>query len=413
MKKVIFYFWFWVSTWPMLNAQTKRIVEQRPFQGIVVEYVPSVGIAYDVMVVKDGEKTMLIRFNSIQGKEITEKFPVGKSVTGISKGRLKRFDAVTRSKMKSELNDFFQFFLADSLVSAKSDDLEIKSNWDSTKKNKSVLSASREDTYVLFDQEVVQVIELSKTRRVFLLSDKTLLIKNGLFSFGKKVKTIRKGDKISSMGFEISRLEGEVYPISGFEKVKSINLLEKTEGIIESFYFKQNGACIGFAVSTPVGKLQLNFPAGFAKKIMEIEKRKEPVKLYYDGFKGDQRNLLFPTIHGLISKSDTLQMTGFYYGDPDGKHEYKDISSFGTISKVNFSERKRIVSVIVDDKYLIEIDQRTEMQLRSLFKKGSSIKFEGDQRIKKEGEVYQFNYEIENPKKLILDGREFILYSKK
>jgi hypothetical protein len=114
------------------------------------------------MVVKDGEKTMLIRFNSIQGKEITEKFPVGKSVTGISKGRLKRFDAVTPSKMKSELNDFFQFFLADSLVSAKSDDLEIKSNWDSTKKNKSVLSASREDTYVLFDQEVVQVIELSK-----------------------------------------------------------------------------------------------------------------------------------------------------------------------------------------------------------------------------------------------------------
>jgi hypothetical protein len=137
------------------------------------------------------------------------------------------------------------------------------------------------------------------------------------------------------------------------------------------------------------------------------------VKLYYDGFKGDQRNLLFPTIHGLISKSDTLQMTGFYYGDPDGKHEYKDISSFGTISKVNFSERKRIVSVIVDDKYLIEIDQRTEMQLRSLFKKGSPIKFEGDQRIKKEGEVYQFNYEIVNPKKLILDGREFLLYSKK
>jgi hypothetical protein len=411
MKKIVLYFWLGIC--PMVNAQTKRIIEQRPFEGIVVEYVPSVGIAYDVMVVKNGEKSILIRFNSMQGKEITEKFPIGKSITGISKGRLKRFDAVAPSKIKNELNDFFQFFLADSLVSARSSDSEIKSNWDNAKKNKSVLSANREDTNVLFDQEVIQVIELSKTKRAFLLSDNTLLIKNGLLSFGKKVKTIRKGDKISSMGFEINRLEGEVYPISGFEKVRSINLLEKAEGIIESFYFKQNGACIGFAVSTSVGKLQLNFPVGFAKKIMEIGKQKELVKLYYDGFKGNKDKFLFPTIHGLISKSDTLQMTGFYYGDPDGKHEYTNISGSGTISKVNFSERKRIVSVIVDDKYLIEIDQRTEMQLRSLFKKGSSIAFEGDQRIKKEGEVYQFNYEIVNPKKLVLDGREFLLYSKK
>ncbi|MFM7487826.1 MAG: hypothetical protein ACKO13_13020, partial [Cytophagales bacterium] len=410
---IAFYFLISVGISSMTLAQNKRIIEQRTFEGIIVEYVPSVGVAYDIMVVKEGEKTILIRFNSTQGKEIIEKFPAGKSISGVSKGRVKRLNAVVPSRVKNELNEFFQFFLADSLVSAKSEDFEIKSNWDNAKKNKSVLSANREDIYVLFDQEVIQVMDLSKTKKAFLLSDKTLLIKNGLLSFGKKIKTIRKGDKISSMGFEINTQEGEVYPIAGFEKVKSINLLEKAEGIIESFYFKQNGACIGFSISTSEGKLQFNFPVGFAEKIMEIGKRNEPVKLYYDGFKGNKDKFLFPTIHGLISKSDTLQMTGFYYGDPDGKHEYTDISGFGTISKVNFSERKRIVSIIVDDKYLIEIDQRTEMQLRSLFRKGSSIKFEGDQRVKKEGEVYQFNYEIVNPKKLILDGREFLLYSKK
>ncbi|MFM8738728.1 MAG: hypothetical protein ACKOC0_00830, partial [Cytophagales bacterium] len=75
--------------------------------------------------------------------------------------------------------------------------------------------------------------------------------------------------------------------------------------------------------------------------------------------------------------------------------------------------KKRILAIIVDDKFLIEIDQRTEAQLRPLLKAGTSISFEGDQRVKKEGEVYQFNYEIVNPKKLILDGREFLLYSKK
>lgn len=138
-----------------------------------------------------------------------------------------------------------------------------------------------------------------------------------------------------------------------------------------------------------------------------------PVTVHFDGFKDNKTKFLFPTIHGLISQNDTLLMSGFYYGDPDGEHEHIQTSGSGFISKIRLSEKKKIVSVVVDEKYLIEIDQRTELQLRSLLKKGSSISFEGDQRVKKEGEVYQFNYEIVNPKKLVLDGREFLLYSKK
>jgi hypothetical protein len=161
-----------------------------------------------------------------------------------------------------------------------------------------------------------------------------------------------------------------------------------------------------------MGSIKLNFPSIYAKKIMELEKRKEPITIYFDRFKGDPKSFLFPTIHGLICGSDTLRMEDDYYGDPDGDHDYISISSKGVITKLNLSAKQKIVSLVVDERYLLEIDTKTESQLKAYLKKGKSIGFEGDQRIKKEGEVYQFDYQIVSPKKLTLEGREFLLYNR-
>ncbi|MFM8849487.1 MAG: hypothetical protein ACKOE5_03745, partial [Cytophagales bacterium] len=88
MKKLILCLFLWLAIFPRLNAQVKRIVEQHPFKGTIVSYNISYGIAYELMTVRDGERTFLIRFNSAQGKEMMEKFPVGQSITGISRGRV-------------------------------------------------------------------------------------------------------------------------------------------------------------------------------------------------------------------------------------------------------------------------------------------------------------------------------------
>jgi hypothetical protein len=101
-----------------------------------------------------------------------------------------------------------------------------------------------------------------------------------------------------------------------------------------------------------------------------------------------------------------------YYGDPDGDHDYISISSKGVITKLNLSAKQKIVSLVVDERYLLEIDTKTESQLKAYLKKGKSIGFEGDQHIKKEGEVYQFDYQIVSPKQLTLEGREFLLYNR-
>jgi hypothetical protein len=412
MKKLILCLLLWSAIFPRLNAQVKRIVEQHPFKGTIVSYNISYGIAYELMTVRDGERIFFLRFNSAQGKEMMEKFPVGQSITGISRGRIMGKEVTIPKITRKEVKELIQNMLADSLVMVKSENTELVSNWAGVKKVKSLFRQVFENDQLIFEKRIDKIFEISNSKKAFLLEDKTLLIRNGYF-FRDHLISIRVGDYVSSIGSLIPMVEGQAYPITGFSKVISMNLLEKEEGIIESFYFKQNGACIGLRLATSTDKFQLNFPAQFAKEIMEIEKRKEPITIYHNGSKFSIKKFLFPTVHGLISRTDTLRMPGMYYGDPDGEHDYESVNGTGKITKVNFSEKRRILAVIVDDKFLIEIDHRTEVQLRSLLKAGTSIAFGGDQRIKKEGEVYQFNYEIVNPKKLILDGREFLLYSKK
>ena len=252
--------------------------------------------------------------------------------------------------------------------------------------------------------------KIDNVKKALLLKKKNLLVESPFFDFPKR--GWNSGVEVSFVGYEIDLRPGEAYPIEGFTTAMNVNRLTKESAAIESFYYKQNGVCIGLKANTSMGSIKLNFPSIYAKKIMELEKRKEPITIYFDRFKGDPKSFLFPTIHGLICGRDTLRMEDNYYGDPDGDHDYSSISSKGVITKLNLSAKQKIVSLVVDERYLLEIDTKTESQLKAYLKKGKSIGFEGDQHIKKEGEVYQFDYQIVSPKKLSLEGREFLLYNR-
>ncbi|MFM8740229.1 MAG: hypothetical protein ACKOC0_08495, partial [Cytophagales bacterium] len=325
MKKLILCLFLWLAIFPRLNAQVKRIVEQHPFKGTIVSYNISYGIAYELMTVRDGERTFLIRFNSAQGKEMMEKFPVGQSITGISRGRVMGKEVTIPKITRKEVKELIQNILADSLVMVESENAELSSIWAGVKKGKSLFRQAFENDQIIFEKRIDKIFEISNSKKAFLLGDKTLLIRDGYF-FRDQSMFNRVGDYISTIGSLIPMVDGQAYPITGFSKVISMNLLEKEEGIIESFYFKQNGACIGLRLATSTDKFQLNFPAQFAKEIMEIEKRKETVIIYYNGSKFSIKKFLFPTIHGLISRTDTLRMPGMYYGDPDGEHEYTSVN---------------------------------------------------------------------------------------
>lgn len=102
-------------------------------------------------------------------------------------------------------------------------------------------------------------------------------------------------------------------------------------------------------------------------------------------------------------------MANQYYGGPDGNHDFKSVEVEGTISKVNRTEKGRIISLILDKDFYVEVDAQMEQQLGNLLKKGSNLKISGEERIKKEGEIYEKEYRIITPKRIVTESGEFIL----
>lgn len=408
--KILFLLLIFSPALSQKQTKFRKIVEERKFEGTIEKYKVTFGIAYNSMAIRMEEKLILVKFDRSQGKELVENFPVGTRVTGVSRGSRLDFKPYNEKASKG-LKELFSYFMADSLVSIKSQAHETVAIWKKrTPQDGLFINKKTEKDKVVFDQEIAQIFKIDNRKKAFLLEDQNLLVGSPFFDFLKA--EWHANEEVSFIGYEIDLRPGEAYPIEGFKKVMSVRRLSKESVVIESFYYKQNSVCIGLRATTSMGMVKLNFPSIYAKKIMEIEKKKEPILIYFDRFEGDPKSFLFPTIHGLICGSDTLRMEDDYYGDPDGDHDYISISSKGVITKLNLSAKQKIVSLVVDERYLLEIDRKTESQLKAYLKKGKSIGFEGDQRIKKEGEVYQFDYQIVSPKKLTLEGREFLLYNR-
>jgi hypothetical protein len=123
----------------------------------------------------------------------------------------------------------------------------------------------------------------------------------------------------------------------------------------------------------------------------------------------DEKTNLLPTIHALIQENDTLYFPNQYYGGPDGNHEYKAVQIEGEITKVNRNDKGRIISLLVSKDCFIEVDLQMASQLGNLLKKGTILKVSGEERVKKEGEIYEKDYRIITPKRISADQKEFIV----
>lgn len=117
-----------------------------------------------------------------------------------------------------------------------------------------------------------------------------------------------------------------------------------------------------------------------------------------------------PELHAIISEADTLKIeeAGFY-GGADVAHDHKPAVVSGKISKVNRSDRGGIMNVILGNDVYVEITYTTSEQLGKYLKKGIEMEVSGDERIKKEGEIYSEDYRIITPRKVKVDGKEFLL----
>jgi hypothetical protein len=239
---------------------------------------------------------------------------------------------------------------------------------------------------------------------------KGLIFKDGMISFAgyitpkfNHMESISPGKMVSFMGYESPVKEEFIFPIANVKSVYSFMKLTRLDGKIEAFIHKQNYVRIGAVIN---GK-RLSFPAERARDLEKFANDKK-VTVYYNGIEDKKANLL-STIHALIQENDTLYFSNQYYGGPDGHHEHKDVQVEGAITKVNRNDKGRIISLLVSNDCFIEVDPQMASQLGNLLKKGTILKVSGEERIKKEGEIYEKDYRIITPKRIAADQKEFIV----
>ncbi len=385
---------------PMIGYSQKKVkVELVQVEGVIEKYIPTPGIAYSIVQYSSQGESALARFPSQQGKEILQQFPVGTSVKLSVKSRI--------PKLKFE-NDpkrtWLRYFLTDSLVSIQSDQSSISCQW---RKDGEVSSLFR-NRKLLLEEKVKSHIETEGSKGV-LTESNVLILDNSFFSQEKPISKLKVGTVFHNFGTEFPLRDGEAYSVQGVKRVMSSGLLTKVEGTIHSFLYKQNGVCIGLTLQTENELIRMNFPAEFGAPLMDIEKQKQPITIYFDQFSVDVNTFLFSTIHAVISGTDTIKIERDYYGDPDGKHEFQIATKRGQIKNLIMDRRGKLVSIHLNNQILIEANEKIQQQLRDRLKRGKKIEVHGNERIKKEGEVYENNQSVIVPKKLIIDGIEFLV----
>lgn len=385
---------------PMITYSQKKVkVELLQVEGVIEKYIPTPGIAYSIVKYSSQGESALARFPSQQGKEILQQFPVGTLVKLSVKSRVPKIKFENDPK-----RTWLRYFLTDSLVSIQSDQSSISCQW---RKDGEVSSFFR-NRKLLLEEKVKSHIETEGSKGV-LTESNVLILDNSFFSQEKPISKLKAGTVFHNFGTEFPLRDGEAYSVQGVKRVMSSGLLTKVEGTIHSFLYKQNGVCIGLTLQTENELIRMNFPAELGAPLMDIEKRKQPITIYFDQFSVDIKTFLFPTIHAVISGTDTIKIERDYYGDPDGKHEFQIATKRGQIKDLIMDRRGKLVSIHLNNQILIEANEKIQQQLRDRLKKGKQIEVHGNERIKKEGEVYENNQSVIVPKKLIIDGIEFLV----
>lgn len=264
-------------------------------------------------------------------------------------------------------------------------------------------------TKSFLDKKVEEVYAFNNTPRA-------LRIEGGVVTFSpwflwppNSLEAIKAGDVISFSGWQSTVKSGFQYPAKNVSDLYSFHRLTKKMGSLKSYLYKQNYACIGLKFYTSEGEFSVSFPSDRAKEIFNFIKPEEPAVFYLYDYKIEGQ-LDSPELHAVIQRDDTLYINRIgFYGSADVKHEHITTKVSGKIKEVVRSDRGRIISLLINSDVYIEMDPRFEKQIGALLKRGASIEVSGDERIKKEGEIYSKDCRIITPNQITIAGKVYLL----
>ncbi len=391
MKTLIFLLLFLLISISTFSQKPKSEIIER--KGQVIEIAPGFTFAYSNLIFKTEDDTLYLRFPPQNGELITSHVKKGDWLE-------LRAKVMPLRKMIGKETRFYYFL--DELLAVNFD-----GNWVDI--DNADLEKPKAEYRVFLEKRVRDEFFVNGMRSA-------LLYENGLASYSVynskyhyPMKDIHIGQTVSFIGYLNEKKKGYAYPVWHLKEAYSFIRLYKAEGEVNAYLYKQNNVCIGLTLNSNGDKIKVSFPSDLAKEIMTFISKHPNVAAYYNDYKiEDQLNP--PELHALVSERDSLFVTRFgFYGGADVKHNHKPAEVEGKITAINKSDKGKILSVILSNECYIEVDYNMEKQLAAYLKRGNTIKVSGQERIKKEGEIYSKDYRIITPTEITIADKAFLI----
>lgn len=376
----------------------QQVTEIREFQGVIKGFDTGYYFAYEYLLLETKEGEERFQFYPYYGELIRQNFSEGDQVSVKVKINAKMRESF--SKLSEEQQKKMTYFRRENIV-----EIKIKNEW--------VLLLQQGENYnrpnfkTFLDQEIVDLYMYDNFKTAAIFKDGLVGFSGGIGKFFDPLKNSKTGDKFSFTGYFLPFRKGYVYPVTDIKSVYTVSPLVKKEGHLMSYLFKQNHVCIGAKFLTKDESVIVSFPSDKAKEIRQFIRPELPVIIYHGAYNSEAL-LEGPEMHALIQGSDTLYLHRFnFYGGSDVSHEHKPVEFEGKIKDFVKTDKGRIIGLIVDHKFFVEIDPRLEKQIGTLLKRGLTVAVDGSERIKKSGEVYSKDYRIVTPGKITIIGKTY------
>ncbi len=376
-------------------AQQRAAIQE--FEGTFQGFEVGIGYVLNKIRLNVGEATEYFAFPAKYCQELQQVLKVGQSLR--VRARVHR-----TGRDKPTLHPTIDYFFPETVT-----DVWLDGKWKSMDDKSPGTHAFYRKTYSVYLDKKIEKMYWAGRYKVALRFDRDqaayFLMPSAMRD---RMKHLEEGQLVSFMGGAYHFESGMCYPHPEIRGTHSFIELLKAKGMIVSFLFKQNFACIGMRVETEAGLMSLAFPSEYAEIIHSIARRNEQITIYYDAL--DREVKLEPTsLHAIIAGSDTVKIGTLFYGGADGEHQHIPVVASGRINQVLKSEKGRMIGLIIDKKYFVETTASMVDQLREILSKGKWVMIEGDQRIKKKGEVYSKNYEIVVPRKITVEEKTYLV----
>lgn len=376
-------------------AQQRAAIQE--FEGTFQGFEMGIGYVLSKIRLKVGETTECFAFPENYCQELQQALKVGQSL------RVRAMVHRT-GRDKPTLHPTIDYFFPETVT-----DVWLDGRWKTLDHKSPATRALHRKSYAVFLDKKIEKMYWAGGYKVALRFDRDQIAYFLIPSAQRdRMKHLNEGQLVSFMGGAYHFESGMCYPHPEIRGTHSFIELLKAKGVIVSFLFKQNFACIGMRVETEAGLMSLGFPSEYAEIIHSIARRNEQITIYYDAL--ETQITPEPTsLHAIIAGRDTVKIGTLFYGGADGEHQHIPVVASGRINQVLKSEKGRMIGLIIDKKYFVETTAAMVDQLREILSKGKWVVIEGDQRIKKKGEVYSKNYEIVVPRKITVEEKTYLV----